>query len=1040
MGRFNGLFNGWACIAALLGLLAGGHAQALGEPMPWKARSDAVFHRVVMAPMSVVNLAQDRDGFIWIATQYGLSRWDGYKLRTYVGDIAAPGALPDSYVLTLQIDGQGRLWVGTSAGGLVRYDAQADRFEPALAPGAALSRKSVQALLDEGPGRLWVGTGAGLDLLDTRDGAVQRHAELARAQGLPDGAVQALLHDAAGGLWVGGDKGLFHRAAGSTRFLNVALPAEEGAPFVTVLRLDSQRRIWIGTRSHGAFVVEPGTAEAVPLERRVRVAQAGAGATGVANAAILSMVEAAPGDMWLGSDGGGILRVDTGSWQLRRERHRQGSPASLPDDDISALYRDRSGLVWVATDSGLSRYDARQSTVSTWFGGADAAAGLSHPNVPFVLALADGSVWLSAGDGGIDILRPGQGRMAALRPDGAAPATALPPGRVLSMVQAPDGTVYLGTQRGLYRAGAEGRAVRRLQIPGRSPTASVWALAMMDGRLWLGGLDGLWAVAPAEDGRLRVLAREDGARLEEQRISALLPDKGGVLWVGTRSGVLRLDTATMALSRPAQDAPGRVGLPTGYISSMLLDRRGRLWVAGFGAGVRVLDAAQALSAAPRVERITVAEGLPHNGVDMLVAAPDGDVWASTDAGLAHIAQDSLRARSLGAAEGVGILGYWTGAGAATADGMLLFGGIGGLTVVDPRQVEPRAEPAPLVVTEVRLGDVPAAVPPRPARGEGAGHALLTLEPERRSLLVEFSVLDYGAPERNRYEYRLPGVDADWVATEPSRRIATYTNLPPGDHVLELRGAGAQGAWSEVLRLPLHVRPRWHETLWFRFGLGLAVCALLAVLVQARTLILRRRQRALELLVNERTMALEQRSRELQQSQQLLEQLAYYDGLTGLANRRLFNDDLRHLMAQAQRSGLGLYLLLVDLDHFKQINDTLGHDAGDRVLKTVSACLTAAVREADRTARLGGDEFAVLLPDTADPAAAEAVCRRIIEELHTALPQVVSSPVLPSASIGAACYPRDAQDVDTLYKAADLALYEAKHAGRARWRLSGHPPA
>ena len=176
------------------------------------------------------------------------------------------------------------------------------------------------------------------------------------------------------------------------------------------------------------------------------------------------------------------------------------------------------------------------------------------------------------------------------------------------------------------------------------------------------------------------------------------------------------------------------------------------------------------------------------------------------------------------------------------------------------------------------------------------------------------------------------------------------------------------------------------------------------------------------------MALEQRTSELQQSQQRLEQLAYYDGLTGLANRRLFNDDLRHLMAQAQRNGLGLYLLLIDLDHFKLVNDTLGHDAGDAVLRTVSACLNVAVREADRTARLGGDEFAVLLPDTADPDAAEAVCRRIAQGLARVLPQGQSALTLPSA-----------RDVEGLYKAADLALYAAKHAGRSRWQLYAGPP-
>ena len=1040
MSHLHLLIKALGRFAVLLGLALGGTALAADdpEPMPWAGRSDAVFHRVLTAPMSVTDLIQDGDGFLWIGTQYGLSRWDGYQLRNYVGDMASPGALPDNYVLGLHVDAQQRLWVGTSAGGLVRYDAQTDRFVAALAAGAALSRKSVHAMLDAGPGLLWVGTGAGLDLLDTRSGTVQRHAVLARAQGLPDCAVQSLRRDATGGMWIGTDQGLFRRHSGSERFVKVELPAEEGTPFVARLLLDSEQRLWVGTRSHGAFVVEAGAVDAVPLDRRSRAA--GAGTTGVAKAGILFMAEAAPGDVWLGSDGGGILRVDTRSWEVRRVRHRPDSASSLPDDGISGIYRDRSGLLWVATDMGLSHHNSRQTAVSTWFGGPGATAGISHTNVPFLLPMPDGSVWLSGGDGGIDIVRAEQGRVATLRPDAAAPATALPPGRVLTMQRAPDGSVYLGTQRGLYRATADGRAVQRLQIPGRSPSASVWALAMQGDRLWLGGLDGLWAVAAADGSRLRLLAHEDGTRLGEQRVTALLPAEEGVLWVGTRAGVLRLDTVTMALSKPPQDAPGRVGLPLGYVSSMLLDRRGRLWVAGFGAGVRVMETAQAPNAQPYVTRITTADGLPHNGVDALVLAPDGDVWASTDGGLAHIAQDSLRARSLGTAEGVGIPTYWSNAGAATADGMLLFGGIGGLTIVNPRKLAAAsAEPPPLVVTEVRLGDVRTTVSRRPQAARGADLEVLTIEPERRSLLVEFSVLDYGAAERNRYEYRLPGIDADWVATEPNRRIASYANLPPGDHVLELRGAGAQGPWSDVLRLPLHVRPRWHETLWFRIGGGLALCALLAALVQARMLILRRRQRALEQLVAERTMALEQRTSELQQSQQQLEQLAYYDGLTGLANRRLFNDDLRHLMAQAQRNGLGLYLLLIDLDHFKLVNDTLGHDAGDAVLRTVSACLNVAVREADRTARLGGDEFAVLLPETADPDAAEAVCRRIAQGLARVLPQGQSALTLPSASIGAACYPRDAKDVEGLYKAADLALYAAKHAGRSRWQLYAGPP-
>jgi diguanylate cyclase (GGDEF)-like protein len=432
--------------------------------------------------------------------------------------------------------------------------------------------------------------------------------------------------------------------------------------------------------------------------------------------------------------------------------------------------------------------------------------------------------------------------------------------------------------------------------------------------------------------------------------------------------------------------------------------------------VRVLEPA-APGALPRVHRISQAEGLPHNGVDAIAADAERHVWASTDGGLARIDARDFSVHSYGAADGVGIPTYWTGAGGVTAGGALLFGGSGGITIVEPRH---RAPPTDEPVRRSYLSN-------------DASNPVL-LPPGRRNLLVEFAVLDYAAPARNRYQYRLRGAagDAAWQDADPVRRIAAYSHLPPGDHVLELRGARPQGPWSDAIALPLHVPPQWHETRSFQVALGLIGLLLLAALVQGRTLLLRRRQRALETLVAERTAALQLRTLELQRSQGQLEELAYADGLTGLPNRRSFSDTLRQLTEPPQRPGGGFFLLLIDLDHFKQINDTHGHAAGDAVLVAIAGCLQAALREGDRVARLGGDEFAVLLPGTTDDAAAERVGRRIFDSLATTMARHPGLPA-PGISIGAAAFPADAADSDALYRAADLALYRAKNAGRHRFR-------
>lgn len=1014
LSRFTRSWPRVAVASMLAGLLAAAAHAAPGDA--WERGSDAAFGHGFASDPGTMDITQDAAGFLWIATQAGLQRWDGYRLRTYTGDLAVRGALPDSYLLSLLADSRGRLWVGTNAAGLVRYDPVHDRFDTALGPGQALTRNSVYALAEDGRGGLWIGTGGGLDQLDIASGSVLPSARSALARSLPDGAVRALLPGADGTLWAGTEHGLYRLDPGAPRFVAVALPTVEGeTPIVRRLARDEAGRIWIGTHVHGVFVAEPGASTARPL-RALLGAAGGAGTE-----TVTGLAAADDGEMWIGFSGEGILRVDTRRWQARRERHEEHGGGSLADDDVGALYRDARGLVWVGTDTAVSFNATRSRGIATWFSGGPAQA-ISHPNVASALARPDGRVWLGLGDGGIDIVDPQERRVARLRPDPAAPRTALPKGRVLVMVPAPDGGVYVGTQRGLYQADASGAHVRRVEVEGRQATASVWTMAWQGRRLWLGGVDGLWGLEPATDGRMRIVAREDGTRLGDQRLTALLPTPDGALWVGTWAGVARLDPVTMTVSRVPKEAPGQVGVPAGYASALVRDGAGRLWVGVMGAGVRLLEW-RGDSGEPVVRRVTTKEGLPQNGVDALVLDGQGAVWASTDDGIARIAPDTLAVRAYGAAQGAGIRTYWTGAGALTPDGHVLFGGSGGITIVDPAQAVVSDYPVGLAVTEVRLGDAP----PLHSYPLGPQAPTLVVEPGRRSLLVEFAALDFVAPQARRYQYRMTGVDTGWVDADAARRIAGYTNLPPGDHLLELRTAPAGGAWSQPVRLALRVEPRWHEILWVRGALALAVAGLLAGAVRGWLVLLRRRQRMLEGLVAERTL-------QLQESQKQLEQLAYYDGLSGLANRRLFNDELRSHFAHLARRGTPFALLLIDLDFFKQVNDTLGHDAGDAVLVAVAARLVEAVRETDRVARLGGDEFAVLLPDLVDAAGIAAICARIHASVNQPIPHA-QSPLHVNASIGVACAPSNATTPDTLYKAADLALYEAKAAGRGCWRLA-----
>ncbi len=322
--------------------------------------------------------------------------------------------------------------------------------------------------------------------------------------------------------------------------------------------------------------------------------------------------------------------------------------------------------------------------------------------------------------------------------------------------------------------------------------------------------------------------------------------------------------------------------------------------------------------------------------------------------------------------------------------------------------------------------------------QAANRVPLQIPPDSRRLKVEFSSLDYSAPERNRYAYRLKGFDVDWIPAEPRSRAATYTNVPPGSYILQLRGSNRDGVWSRPLELPVRVLPAWYETFSFRVTTVAGVLLLIWALVQARTAFLYRRQRELQNLVAERTAELEQRSLQLRESQRQLEQIAYVDPLTGLANRRLFEDEMRERIRTITSSGGCFTLLLIDLDGFKKINDTLGHDAGDALLKVTAQRLVAAVRETDHVARLGGDEFAVVLAQTCELLSVEIVCRRILKSITEPVP-FRDTTMRVSASIGSARCPSQGTASDALYKCADLALYQAKGSGRNTWRLWWQTP-
>ncbi len=538
---------------------------------------------------SVTNaMVEDEDGFLWIGTQGGLVRWDGYRHKLYLPKGGDAHALPDNWVQVLHLAPDGRLWIGTASGGLAYYNRLQDNFNPLPVGPQGISHVAVNALADDNAGGLWVATEGGLDHLDAQ-GVVShmRHDAQDATSLFSDSIAEVKL--IAGQLWVGSSKGLQHRDAKIRRnggFSPVPL-ADYGADGVYSLLLASDARLWIGTRNHGALVLEPGARQA---RNSLQTKAKSLGEW------IYKILEVRPGEIWLGTYGVGIIVVDSKTGQHHTIRHDSGIENSLSDDTVWGMYKGRASLIWVGTNRGLDWHDSGQHAFLTIPGVAVPdyakvpAKYIADRDIMSVASMPDGRIWLGLRNNGIDIFDPVLGRVAQLRPDSDHPQRALQADSVFSMVANRDpgqDEVMLATNRGLYRSNQKGQAVQRLTVPGRSELESVRVLLQDGENWWLGGdLDGLWHYGS----QLNPAGAPTLPKSADQRISVFEPDKGGqgAIWVGTWNGLNRFDPRRNTLHLTAANPADPAALGSGGISSILTDKRGWVWVATQGAGVHLL--------------------------------------------------------------------------------------------------------------------------------------------------------------------------------------------------------------------------------------------------------------------------------------------------------------------------------------------------------------------------------------------------------------------------------------------------------------------
>ncbi len=960
----------------------------------------------------VFSITADDLGILWIATSAGLDRFDGRSVRPLAID-SDTGTTSEDLGVVFR-DRGGDLWVGTWGHGLFHLsfpELEATAFSADPADPGSLSDDRVQGVFEDLTGALWVATFNGLDRLD-RDRNNAPFSHFVHDPGDPTtlasnrvwGFAQAegndlwLAHDAGLDLW-DGETETFRRVAGAT-------PVGLRARCVLLAR---DRALWVGGQPGLRRQGDRG-------DRFVDFDLAGDGALPTINA----LFEDRAGVIWVGTLDQGLFRVDPANGSVRSFRAGAGGAAGLAADDVRAFHQGDDDLLWIGTrGGGVSVLDLRPSRFES----------ITTPAVQDVIEASDGTIWVAGVDG-----------LSGLDPSGSPRARVeVAAGGVLSdtplrLEELDDGRLAIGARFGVVLYEPASGEAERLEHDPEDPASLVagivWALlADRSGGLWIGTDRGLDRFDP-ESRRMTHyrggLAGPEG--LLDAYVQTLYQADNGEIWVGTDlAGLFVLNAERRAQNKHYWHHPARPdSLADDRVTAILEDRGGALWI-GSGGGLELMDRG--------------AESFRHLAVDLprlpilgLLEDDAGALWASTAVGLYRLALDRRRVDVYRAGRGLSGSVFSLGAADRGIGGDLLFGGLDGIARVKAESVELPSVPPRMVWTGLTVLNQA-----RPFDAWTVPERLI-LAPGEWQFSVEFTALSYRDPRRHRFAAKLEGHDLDWIELG-NRNTAAYTRVSPGDYLLRVRAANEEGVWSSGgLALPIRVRPALYQTVYFRLALGAAVLVLLFGVDRLRLAGMRRRRARLEAMVQGRTAEVESQKAELEVAYRRMEELSLSDPLTGLANRRFLTRTIDAIIAQSQRAARGnpeerLVFSLIDVDHFKRVNDRWGHDAGDLILQQFAWRLSELRRGEEPLVRWGGEEF--LLVSRVERIEAAA---RLAERLRRA---IVDQPfelqdgteLVLSCSIGFAPLAPDAAGTvswESVVSLADKALYEAKTAGRDTW--------
>jgi ligand-binding sensor domain-containing protein/signal transduction histidine kinase len=799
---------------------------------------------------NIVNyIYQDKRGWMWFSTSQGLNRFDGLKMKVFKSNPDDDKSYVGNLVRFVYEDSKGNLWIGTEIGGLNRFNRETETFTCFYEyNGNNKIFYSANSIAESKKGELWIGTNNGLKKFDNASGKFYTYTHQDNdPNSISDNYVRKILFDKHGQLWIGSVQGLdcFNPETKKIDHINLFQDKNVDRTIQEIYE-DNDGKIWIGTYSSGVFIVDPlnKSFKYFPLALKNEF-----------GLCVKTILQDKSGDYWIGTRGGLYIYSDK-TGDISFFEHDEKNPLSLIHNSILSFCIDNNDNIWVGTRGGISYLINGKQIFRHYYAYPNDNNYLNNSDVYAFWCDAGNNIWVGTDNGGINIFNSKTQTFRYIT--AKKQANSLSNNSIKSFVDDKKGNLWIGTYLGgidVYNF-KTGNFINYQHNPNDTGSLidnRVWSIFLDSrGSIWVGTGEGV----DRFDSKTKKFIHYQKLFSSTKQVDWIAEDSEYNLWVGTNPDIIIYNLQSNTVKKFSVQARSR---------DFCEDRNNRIWLATQTKGIILID-----KYTGTIKKFyDESNGIANNSTFSIIEDDQGALWIGTAYGLSRFLPDEGKFRNFFREDGTHITHYHYGARYKLPSGKLLFGGLNGYILFDPKNIKDNVLLPPVVLTDFKIGNnsVPIGGKDSPLQKHISETKNIVLNHKQNFISFEFVALNFSSPEKNRYAYKLEGNDKDWNYVG-NKREATYTNLAPGKYKFTVIASNQEKQWdyNKGTSVYIQIKAPFYKTWFFKIVLLIFTCVLVLLFLYLRIENVKNRNIELEFLVNEKTFDLQHLAKELSESQ------------------------------------------------------------------------------------------------------------------------------------------------------------------------------